>query len=187
MGSSDEQEKLIDDFASAVQEEFGFLVDDHGFVVKGLERVDFEYPKDKHVRIDYVSDRLCVRIEWYLIDSTIGVGLIEAENGQVPEKYSYFEKAGFARAISLTSLVEFLTLGTLKDPLRNVGAKEGGKEIIKAWREREELLRCSMRSVLSTYSSWLKEYARDILSGDTSIFRLVQGDEKARVSKAYYP
>lgn len=182
----DEQERLLDNFANAIREEFGFL-DDYGFVAKDLEIVDFEYPRDKRARIDYVSNHLCVRIEWCLIDSTIGIGLIEAENGQVPDKYSYFAKAGFARAISLASLVEFLTHGTLENPLRDVGAKEGAREIIKAWRKREELIKQDMKGILAIYASWLKEYARDILNGDTSIFGLVQEYEKERVSEAYYP
>lgn len=148
--------------------------------------LDFEYPKDRHVKIDYISSFLCVRIEWYLIDAAIGVGLIELENGRVPGKYSYFEKEGFARAIRLTTLVEFLTNGELKDPLPKAGAKARTVKITTAWREREELIHHNMKGVIAAYSNWLKEYASDILKGDTSIFRDVQEYEQKSITQNYY-
>lgn len=180
-------EEKLDGFSKIVQEEFGFLVDDYGFIKKELEKLDFEYPKDKHVRIEYTNEFLCIQIDWYLADVAIGIGLIELENGKMPSKYSYWEKEGFSRAISLSTLIEFITKGELKDPLPRVGARASGRKMMRARREREKLIDQDMRGVLATYSSWLRDYAGDVLRGDTSIFESVWTYAKEKIVKEYYP
>lgn len=186
MEANDDLENRIENFASIVREEFSFLVDGYGFAKNELEKLDFEYPKDKHVRIDYISDFLCVRITWYLIDATIGVGLIELVNGRIPDRYSYWEKEGFSRAIGLSTLVEFLTDGEVKGPLPDVGAKISAGAITKAWRERGRLIDQDMKGILATYSNWLRTYASDILAGDNSVFERVQKYAKEKIAEAYY-
>ncbi len=174
------------EFSDIVQEEFSFLVDDYGFMNKGLERLAFEYPIDKHVKIDYLNDVLCVRITWYLTEATMGVGLIELENGKIPAKFSYWEKEGFSRAIGLSTLVKFLTNGEVKHPLPDAGPTAGARKMTKAMEERKKLIEQDMRGILATFSGWLRTYASDILARDTSIFGPVQRYEKEQIAK-YYP
>jgi hypothetical protein len=184
--NNQEIEEKLNDFSDIVQEYFSFLVDDYGFVRKGLEKLDFEYPQDKQARIEYLSDFLCVRIDWHLADATMGVGLIELERGKIPEKYSYFEKKGFSRAVNLSTLVEFLSKGEMRDPLPNAGPRAGARKIMKAWRERERLIEQNKRNILATYSNWLRTYASDVLARDTSIFEPVQRYEKEKITRDYY-
>jgi hypothetical protein len=178
--------EMIDTFSSAVRKEFGFLIEDYGFVRTELERLDFDYPKDKHVRMDYISGFLCVRIEWYLVDATIGIGLIELQDGEMPDRYSYSEKEGFSRAISLRALIEFLTDGALQDPLPSARTASSARAITRAWRERAELINESMEALLATYSGWLRGYAGDILRDDTLIFERVQRYEEQTIANRHH-
>ena len=186
METNDGLEDKLNDFSNIVREEFSFLTNVHSFVRKELEKVAFEDSRDKNARIDYLDGCLCVRVEWYLIDASIGVGLIKLENGKIPAKFSFFEKKGFSPAISLSTLVEFVTNGELKDPLPTFGPKAGARKINKAWRERERLIKENMRGIVATYSNWLQEYGRDILKGDTSIFERVQKYATEKIAENYY-
>jgi len=179
-------EKELDDFSTIVQKEFNFLVDDYGFTRNELKKLDFESAKDKHVKIDYVNNFLCVQIDWYLVDCSMGVGLIELEDGRMTNKFSYFGREGLARAVSLSTLVEFLTNGKVKNPLPHFGPKASGRKAMKADREREKLINEDKQGILATYSSWLREYATDILKGDTSIFEVVQRYGNEKRSREYY-
>ncbi len=179
-------EEELAEFSDIVQEEFSFLANEYGFKRKELEKLAFEEPRDRHVRIDYLNDVLCVRIEWYLTEAKMGVGLIELENGNIPVKFSYWEKEGFSRAIGLSTLVKFLTNEKVKHPLPDAGPTAGARKMTKAMEERKKLIEQDMRGVLATYSSWLRTYARDILARDTSIFGPVQRYEKEQLAK-YYP
>lgn len=176
----------IDNFGHIAQEVFSFLVVNYGFRRAVIEKVDFDYLKDSHIRIDYLNDYVCVRIGWYLADATMGVGLIGLENGKLPARYSYFEKEGFSPAINLSTLVEFLTNGVVKDPLLNPGPKAGSRKIMKAWREREKLIDQDKHRLLTTYADWLKNYAAEILAGDTSIFGVVQRYATEKIARDYY-
>ncbi len=179
-------EEELDNFSNIVQEKFSYLINDYGFQEKELEKLNSEDLKDSHIRIDYLNDYVCVRIEWYLADATMGVGLIGLEEGKIPARYSYFEKKGFSPAINLSTLVEFLTNGVVKDPLLNPGPKAGSRKIMKAWREREKLIDQDKRGLLTTYADWLKNYAADILAGDTSIFGAVQRYATEKIERDYY-
>jgi hypothetical protein len=77
----------IKQFEESVYKYFSFL-EKLGFKTGKLQRIDFEYPQDMHIEIEYCSDKILVTISWYLIASNIGIGISELYNGIKHEKYS---------------------------------------------------------------------------------------------------
>jgi len=175
----------INEFSKLIEDKFKFLEDDYHFQRGILEKIDFQYVKDQKVRIVYYSGIICIVIEWYLIESNIGIGIIELNKGKIPEKYSYYDNK-FFRAIGLSDLVEYKSKGTIKNPLPQAGGKLTTKQITKAWKEREQLINNEMENLLDKYSLFLKEYASEVLKGDLSMFPIIQKFSKDKISNDYY-
>jgi hypothetical protein len=153
----------IDRFSELVLKEFAFLEIEHGYTINNLEKLDFEYPKDMSVRLLYTSKFIAIDVRWYLMNASMGVGLYEMKDGSLLPKYSFYGDEGYGKAIDLNMLVEYKTKGLIKNPLLEVG-KRG------AWIKRDKLINDKMGELLHTYAQWLKEYANEIIKGNTTIF-----------------
>lgn len=78
-------EPQFDEFERTVEHEFNFL-QNYGFKKACLQKIDFEYPQDKRVEVNYFSETVCVTIRWFLIYANLEVGLIELIDTKLPEK-----------------------------------------------------------------------------------------------------
>lgn len=176
-------EKKICVFETAVSRAFQFLTDEYGMVKQKIKRVDFEYPKDRMVALDYFGEKVSVIIQWYLIDANISVGIVESTKGRVPEKYSFYDNEKGSRAISLTDLVSYVTKNRDLAVLPEAKLGASIKETVKAWKKRDEILTKNMNEVVVSFASLLRTYASDILNGDVSVFAEVQTFSKKELNE----
>jgi len=173
-------ESQLNKFEEIVDQEFEFLKK-LGFTKTELQKIDFEYPQDKRVEINYFSDSLCVTIRWFLIYANLEVGLIELVNKRMPEKISFYGDSGYGRAISLYDLVELLTKKEDTDPLQTPHSKASIKEIMIAWKNRDKLIHSDLHGLISKYARALEVYGSEVLGGDLSIFTSVQNYSKSKL------
>ena len=130
-------ESQLDKFEEIVDQEFGFLKE-FGFRRVELQKIDFEYPQDERVEINYFSDSLCVTVRWFLTYANLEVGLIELVNKRMPEKISFYGDSGYGRAISLYDLVELLTKE--EDRVQRIGLIYD-ENIQKVWKSTSGIIR----------------------------------------------
>lgn len=171
----------ISDFESSVLEAFQFLIDEYGFVKQTIKKIDFEYPKDRMVEVDFVGKEVSVAIQWYLTDADIGVGIVENIRGKIPEKYSFYGDKDVARAVSLSDLVEYVTKSRNLIVLPETKLDESVRKTVKAWELRDKIISKNMNSVVFSFASLLHIYAAGILAGDLSVFPEVQAFSKKKL------
>jgi len=159
---SNDLKKRISEFADKTIEAFHFLEKEYGYKRKKLKKRDFEYPIDAEVYIRYFSKKVAIEVVWSIGNLNVAVGLYELHKGKIPDDVSFYGHEGFARGISLNSLVRMITKGKVKSPIPR------GLEKSKA------MIETNMDGILKTFAEWLKKYAPEILKGDTSIFPQVQ-------------
>ncbi len=169
---------MIDDrlqkFFSDVSVEFRFLEIDFGFTRRSLERRDFEHARDASAIVPYVGRLVGIQVIWGLGEAVISVCLYELEDGEFPEKYSFYKANTVARAIHLDSLVRFLSDGEVGSPLPEITPDLSVAEMIRRGERRARMINADMRGVLSEFANRLKEFGSDVLRGDTSVFSDVQ-------------
>jgi hypothetical protein len=180
----------MDDSIEIGINQFQYLVFKHfDFLLKiGFERTDikrkyFEYPQDKEVEINYLSETLCVSISWYLIYQNIEVSLMELKNKIMFEKYSVYGDEGCGKTISLFDLSTYSTNGKIKRPLPEILPGDTTKTINKKIRQCETLIRTNFDGVIGEFAVLLKEYGKTILKGDFSIFPMVQSYSRDKLDK----
>lgn len=173
-------ENWIIDFQKNVTKYFGFLLD-QGFKRENLVRKYFEYPQDKEVEINFVSEKICVSISWFIIYQNIGISILEMQNGKIQEKYSAYGDEGLGQGIILYDLVEYVTNGKVKRPLPEILPQDSTRVIMKKVRESEKLINDNFEKIIEDYANLLKDYAMDILAGDLTIFPKVQEFSKKKV------
>lgn len=167
-------------FEEYVYKHFSFLEKLH-FKKGKIKWKDIQYPQDMHVEIEYYSDTIFVTISWYLIESNIGIGICELNNGKKYQKYSSFGDKGYGRGIILYDLVEYLTKGKIKRPLPEILPKDNTSSVMKKVRESEKLINNNFENVIKDFANLLNYYAKEILEGDLSIFPIVQEYSKKKM------
>ena len=180
MSTDNNIEFKIQQFEKNVIKHFGFL-ENIGFRAGKLKKIDFENYQDMHVEIEYYSDKILVTISWYLIYSSIGVGIFELYNGKKHHKYSAYGDKGYGRGIILYDLVEYLTNGKVKRPLPEILPHDSTKVSMKKVEESQRLINNNFEKVIKDFADILKRYASEILQGDLSIFKQVQKYSKKKM------
>lgn len=167
-------EGSIREFTAKTIEEYHFLENEYGYTRKELEKKGFEYPRNAIAFIRYFSEKVAVEVIFGIGRSAITVGLYELKHGKIPEKVSFYGHKGFSRAINLDSLVRMLTDGEITSPLPEIPRNLSLGEVNRRLKKNAELIETKMGEILKTLAERLKEYASNILKGDTSIFPKVQ-------------
>ncbi len=170
----DAQQSLAE-FENEVRRHFSFLESEYGYSVEGLLMLDSEYPKDARAVMRYFGS---VGIDVQMGLGSITVGLYELENGSIPEKVSFSGDEGYARAINLDSLVRTVTRGAVSSLLPELPYGITNAEMYRRVEKRSELLRTKKGEIIEAYANRLKQYASEILKGDTAIFPAVQQNHK---------
>jgi hypothetical protein len=173
-------EPQFDEFERTVEHEFNFL-QNYGFKKACLQKIDFEYPQDKRVEVNYFSETVCVTIRWFLIYANLEVGLIELIDTKLPEKISFYGGQGYGRAISLVDLVELMTRNKTTDPLPSPHSKASIKELMSAWKNRDKLIQSDLPGLIAKYARALESFGTKVLGGDLSVFSAVQAYSKTKL------
>ncbi len=175
--ASVESKRRIKDFSRAVQIAFQYLVDEYGFVCKGVKEIDMDSPKDAVVTITYLGKDVGVIIGWAMPE--IFVTITELEQKDIPKRVSTFSnQKGLPRAISLDLLVKMrIEEGKEKptSPLQEMGRFVSFTEMsFKRMQKYCEMLNERLEDVVQVFAERLRKYGSEILRGDTSIFPKVQ-------------
>ena len=168
-------EQSLKEFEKEVRNQFSFLETEYGYSVEGLLLLDYEYPLDARAVMRYIG-RVGVEVEMSL--GSIVVSLYELDNGRVPERLSFYGDKGYARGISLDSLVRTVTHDAVKSPLPELIYQISNAEMYRRAAKSSDLIRTKKKEILEAYTDRLKRYASEILKGDTAIFPEVQEDHR---------
>ena len=160
-------------FESSGLTHFSFLEGELGF--KRLKTV-VRHPKsrmDRALEIQFICDSVAVVIRWAPLEFDIAVDFVEVDGEQMPSKYSLDGDAGFARAITLDSLVELLTDGEIEPVLPQLVPGISFAETCRRADANQRRVTDHFDSVIREYARRVRLYSSDILAGRLGIFENV--------------
>jgi hypothetical protein len=163
-------QSMILDFNLKTIENFKFLEKNFGFRREDIKIAQGDYFPDSMVEVRYFSKKVTVIITWYFAGAMIDVTFVENEGGKYPDKISFIEKEGYARAIDIYSLIKYMAPKDMDQFI----LKDIGSMSISSIKKRENLINKDIGKILNNLSVCVKNYAIDILNGDTSRFSGVQ-------------
>jgi len=162
----------FDKFENKVKQLFKYLETEFFYSFEGGCKKNFHYPMDAIVTVCYIGE-LGVLINWHIGENWISVDLCELEDGKIPKKISFYGNEGYAKAITLDSYIEYKTNGKVISPLPEISEDMSVNEMSIRAEKRKEILESDFDSILELYSNRLKEYAKDILNGNTDDFQQI--------------
>ena len=127
--------------------EFAFLVDEYGFRVARVDKVD-----DRMGAVTYAGSASAVTVALDSHPVDLDVLLVELEDGELPE-------SPVARGMSVRTLV---------------GRR--GAEARSERRDAERVRPENVGELLAAYASELRAYADDVLRGDVSVLRAIRAE-----------
>jgi hypothetical protein len=163
-------------FCDAVESAFLFLEDNYLRSRQDCLRTDFKFWGDANVSIRYVDpkERVDAKVTLWFASADLSVSFIEIVKGLPADRISYWGDKGYARAISLDTLVEYLTHGEVANVLPATHAGIKGAAIGKTTEMRRSVIRKDLNNVLDLFAKRCLQYGDSILRGDTSLFAEVQ-------------
>jgi hypothetical protein len=173
--------KPAGDFFRETKNAFQYLETDlnYRFISSDIENRE-HYP-DTFAFVRYLGKKVGIEVYWYFASAAIDIALVEiAKEGEFPEKKRFWgESRGEAKAINLHTLMDMLGKSDLF-MLRKLRVTK-----LSEVKKREKIIRENLSDVIENLAQILREQAKDILLGDTSIFSEVQKYESELLTKEY--
>lgn len=169
----------IDDFQKYVIKHFNFLLGME-FKIEPLNRKNFEYYQDQEVEINFMSNKICVSINWYINYRNIGISIKELEKGKLCDKYSFYGDSNYGRAINVFDLASLISKESINRPLPEILPQDSTNAIMKKVRISGKLINDNFENIIKDFANLLKEYAMNILNGDLSLFPKIQEYSKKK-------
>lgn len=169
--SSNRLESDATRFCSAVESGFAFLVADFSFRAEPCQKEGFENWQSVCVVKRYLNSTLKIGVQSKLefAEANLSLAIVELESGCWPARVAYYGHAGYARGITLDSLVEVLTNGETRPviPHHEPGLKMA--EMKRRMETARKLISEDMEGLIQTLAERCIRYASDILHGDLSV------------------
>lgn len=176
-----EKNQIINNYFKKSGDIFKFLETDFDYIRTGSEIKNESYYPDAEAILNYSGNKVAIKVFWNFAGALIGVVFIELQNGQLPEKISFWGNGDYGRAISLYSLINVINTEESKHFL----LKNYYSVMFRDIKKREKIINENMEQVLENLAIMTKKYALDVLRGDTSIFPKIQAYEEELMKQNY--
>ena len=180
-------EQNLRHFEAAVLASFSFLETEYGYQRRPLQRRNFEDFRDADVILPYYGPSVAVQAYYVIGDIRLGAALFQLQNGELPERVSFWGDAGYAPAITLDSYVAMVSGGKVPPVLVEPSPRKPRIGMDRAADLRREALRSNMAGVVAQVAERLKTFCAPILRGDTSCFAAVQHFHRQKYSLGLFP
>lgn len=173
-------------FAAAVKNSVEKYLGDFGLRLIGERHLGVG-TRDSYYELKYVGEVGLV-FSYGIFECTMGVGLVQLENDNFPERYSFVEKKDWGIGIDLHRFIEYKIKKKIDNPLPNpLGPKTATvAEIKRAFEVRQKELTANLEDIVDRYVNDLSIYGEDVLRGDRSYFLPVQESYTVEVKKEYF-
>ena len=85
-----------------------------------LYEVITEYYQDQEVEINFMSNKICVSINWFINYRNIGISIKELKKGKLCDKYSFYGDYNYGRAIDVFDLASLISKERINRPLPEI-------------------------------------------------------------------
>jgi len=172
---------MVQQFINEVNQKFKFL-ENYGYKKVEAKVENQDYYPDSEVVVKYIGRSIAVEVYWYFAGANIGVVFVELQNGEIPAKRIFFgESIDASKAINIYSIARFLNRWDDKTFLLN----DVDNVTISKIKKREKVINGNMSGIIDGLSSAVNKLAKNIIAGDTSIFKEAFNYQSEVIKKKY--
>lgn len=157
-------------FESCVRRYFAFL--EIEFEFKQLDTV-VRNPKsrmDRELEIPFLSESVGLVVRWAPIEHDVSVDFVELKAGQIPPTYSLDGDIGYARAITLDSLIDVVAGRAIDPVLPQLTPRLSFSETCRRADAKRRMVCEEFENVVLEYARRTRQYASNVLEGQLNIF-----------------
>lgn len=170
---------IVQKFITEVNQRFAFLKE-YGYQKVECKVKSQDYYPDSEAVVKYISKTVGIEVYWYFAGANIGVVFFELQNGKIPAKMIFFgETNNASRAINLYTIARYYNKLEDKDFLLN----DVDNVTIAKIRIREKIIRENMPGIINGLSNAVNKLAKNIIVGDTSIFKEIMNYQSKIIKK----